>query len=387
MWTDSRNSRASCTQIYSSSQGAMGLEADQTSATSQRRARFATFKRNPALFLGVLVALLAASVLVAVLVGTLGPIGPGNPERISFSDALNAIMGKESAPSSYFVSIFWDIRIPRVLLAGLVGASLACAGTAMQAVFRNPMADPFIIGVSSGAAVGAASAGLIGLTAVVGAFTAPMLAFACALLTVFVVYRMGTVRGKVYVDTLLLSGVAIAAFLGAVVSFLIYFAREDYHQLIPWLLGSLAVAKWTHVWILIFPASFGAILVTLYGRELNALLLGEETAHNLGADPEFLKKVMLATAALVTAGAVAFTGIIGFVGLIVPHMMRIMVGADHRILVPAATLFGASFLIWADALSRTLIPAQELPVGIITALCGGPFFLYLLRKSRTGGLM
>ena len=370
----------------------MGLEADQSPATSQRRARFATFRRKPVLFIGLLVALLIVSVLVAVLVGTLGPIcigdPPGDLERMSFSDALNAIVGKESASSSYgVVSIFWDIRIPRVLLAGLVGASLACAGTAMQAVFRNPMADPFIIGVSSGAAVGAASAGLIGLTVVVGAFTAPMLAFACALLTVFVVYRMGTVRGKVYVDTLLLSGVAIAAFLGAVVSFLIYFAREDYHQLITWLLGTLAKAEWSHIWILIVPAAFGAFLVTLYGRELNALLLGEETAHNLGADPESLKKIMLATAAFVTAGAVAFTGIIGFVGLIVPHMMRILVGADHRVLVPAATLFGAIFLIWADALSRTLIPAQELPVGIITALCGGPFFLYLLRKSRTGGLM
>jgi iron complex transport system permease protein len=257
----------------------------------------------------------------------------------------------------------------------------------MQAIFRNPMADPFIIGVSSGAAVGAASAGLIGLTAAVGAYAAPMLAFASALVTVFVVYSMGTVRGKVYVDTLLLSGVAVAAFLGAVVSFLVYFAGEDYHQLIPWLLGSLAVAKWEFVYILILPVLGGCLVVVLYGRELNALLLGEETAHNLGASPEFLKKLMLITAALVTAGAVAFTGIIGFVGLIVPHMMRILVGADHRVLVPASALFGASFLIWADSLSRTIIPGEELPVGIITALCGGPFFLYLLRRSRTGGAM
>lgn len=365
----------------------MDLGIGDASAVPKHRARFAFFRRNPVMFIGLLVALLLVSVFLAVLVGTLGPIGPGAPERISFSDALDAIFGRDSDRPEYYTPVFWDVRIPRVLLAGLVGASLACAGTAMQAIFRNSMADPFIIGVSSGAAVGAASAGLIGLTVVVGAFTAPMLAFVGALITVFVVYRMGTVRGKVYVDTLLLSGVAIAAFLGAVVSFMIYFAGQDYHQLITWLLGSLAIAKWSYVWILLVPVSLGSFLISLYGRELNALLLGEETAHNLGADPEFLKKMMLATAALVTAGAVAFSGIIGFVGLIVPHMMRILVGADHRVLVPAATLFGAIFLIWADALSRTLIPAQELPVGIITALCGGPFFLYLLRRSRTGGTM
>ncbi len=352
-----------------------------------QRARFAFFKRNPWLFICLLAGLLLASILLAILVGTLGPIGPGDPHRISFTDAIDAIFGLEGDWPSYYQSVFWDVRVPRVLLAALVGAALACAGTAMQAIFRNPMADPFIIGVSSGAAVGAASAGLLGLTAVIGVFTAPILAFACALLTVFVVYRMGTVRGRVYVETLLLSGVAVAAFLGAIVSFLIYFAREDYHQLIPWLLGSFAVAQWDHVVILLFPVLIGATLVFLFGRELNALLLGEETAHNLGANPELLKKTMLGTAALVTAGAVAFTGIIGFVGLIVPHMMRILVGADHRVLVPAATLFGASFLIWADAISRTIIPAQELPVGIITALCGGPFFLYLLRRSRTGGVM
>jgi iron complex transport system permease protein len=359
-------------------------EADEASMRG-RRPPF--FRRNPVLFIFLLGILLLASSLIAVLVGTLGPIGPGFPERISFSDALDAILGREGDAPDYYVSVFRELRMPRVILAGLVGASLACAGTAMQAVFRNPMADPFIIGVSSGAAVGAASAGLLGLTVALGAVAAPALAFVCALVTVMIVYKMGTVKGRVYVDTLLLSGVAMAAFLGAVVSFLIYFAREDYHQLIPWLLGSLAMARWSYVLVISVPATVGILAVFLFGRELNALLLGEETAHNLGADPEFLKKIMLITAALMTAGAVAFCGIIGFVGLIVPHMMRIVVGADHRKLVPAATLFGASFLIWADALSRTVIQGEELPVGIITALCGGPFFLYLLRRSRGMGAM
>ena len=362
----------------------MTQEADEA---SMRGRHPSFFRRNPLLFIFLLGILLLASSLIAVLVGTLGPIGPGFPERISFSDALDAILGREGDAPDYYVSVFRELRMPRVILAGLVGASLACAGTAMQAVFRNPMADPFIIGVSSGAAVGAASAGLLGLTVALGAVAAPALAFVCALVTVMIVYKMGTVKGRVYVDTLLLSGVAMAAFLGAVVSFLIYFAREDYHQLIPWLLGSLAMARWSYVLVISVPATVGILAVFLFGRELNALLLGEETAHNLGADPEFLKKIMLITAALMTAGAVAFCGIIGFVGLIVPHMMRIVVGADHRKLVPAATLFGASFLIWADALSRTVIQGEELPVGIITALCGGPFFLYLLRRSRGMGAM
>ncbi len=351
----------------------------------QETRRLPLFRARPALLLLSLAVLLLVSVFLATLVGTLGPIGPGFPERISFSEAVDAIFKGGGDFPDYYVTVFRELRMPRVLLAGLVGASLACAGTAMQAVFRNPMADPFIIGVSSGAAVGAASAGLIGLTAVLGAGAAPLLAFMCALLTVMVVYKMGTVGGRVYVDTLLLSGVAMAAFLGAVVSFLIYYAREDYHQLIPWLLGSLTVARWSYVEVICFPAIIGIATVFLFGRELNALLLGEETAHNLGADPEFLKKIMLITAALMTAGAVAFCGIIGFVGLIVPHMMRIVVGADHRKLVPAATLFGASFLIWADALSRTVIQGEELPVGVITALCGGPFFLYLLRVGKGTG--
>jgi iron complex transport system permease protein len=363
------------------------MNASRSDRAEKRNERFSFFRRRPLLFIALLVLFLLFSISLAIMVGTLGPIGPGVPHRISFQEAMDAILGRETISPIDYSSIFWDVRIPRVLLAGLVGASLACAGTAMQAIFRNPMADPFIIGVSSGAAVGAASAGLIGLTAAVGAYAAPAFAFACALVTVFVVYAMGTVRGRVYVDTLLLSGVAVAAFLGAVVSFLVYFAGEDYHQLIPWLLGSLSTSKWEYVEILIIPVVAGCIIVFLFGRELNTLLLGEETAHNLGANPEMLKKAMLATAAMVTAGAVSFTGIIGFVGLIVPHMMRILVGADHRVLVPASAIFGASFLIWADAISRTIIPGEELPVGIITALCGGPFFLYLLRRSRTGGAM
>lgn len=333
------------------------------------------------LILGGLVLLLFASAFVAILVGTLGPIGPSGTNEISFSEAVDAIF-----TDSTYHWVFWSVRIPRMLLAGLVGAALACAGTAMQAIFRNSMADPFIIGVSSGAALGATIASVLGLSsiAVIGLGIPPFFAFLSALLAAFAVYMLGSVKGRVYVDTLLLSGVAVAAFLGALVSFSIFFARQQYHQLIFWLLGSLALARWSYVEILSVVVIAGTIVVFLYGRDLDALLLGEETAHNLGANPEPLKKLMLGVSALMAAAAVAFTGVIGFVGLITPHMTRLAIGANHRLLVPAATLSGAIFLIWADTLARTVVAPTELPVGIITALCGGPFFLYLLRRHSLG---
>jgi iron complex transport system permease protein len=337
-----------------------------------------SLKESRPLMIAVLVVLLVGSFFLALMVGSLGPIGPGDPVKLSFSEAFDAITGDSS-----YQWVFWDVRIPRVLMAALVGAALACAGTAMQAVFRNSMADPFVIGVSSGAALGAAIAGLVGATVILGAYASPIFAFVMALVAVATVYTLGSVKGRIYVDSLLLSGVAVAAFLGALVSFVIYFARQQYHQLLFWLLGSLALASWDHVFILVLPVLAGVFIVVLYGRDLDALLLGEETAHNLGANPETLKKVILAVAALVTAAAVSFSGVIGFVGLIVPHMTRLVVGSNHRMLVPAATLTGAIFLIWADTLARSIVAPTELPVGIITALCGGPFFLYLLRRNSS----
>lgn len=348
---------------------------------------FPLLMRRRRLILGALLVCLAGTAIFSMMVGTVGPIGPGEPDRVSFEDAFRVIFRLPGERPDYYERVFWDVRIPRVLLAGLVGAALACAGTAMQAVFRNPMADPFIVGVSTGASLGAVTASLMGLAgvAIIGSFISPAFAFATALVTVFIVYRLGTVSGKVYVDTLLLSGVAVAAFLGAIVSFMIYYARQEYHRLVFWLLGSLSLSTWPAVAVLFIVVVIGATVVFLFGRDLNALLLGEETAHNLGTDPERLKTDMLVAAAVMTAAAVAFTGVIGFVGLIVPHMVRLVVGADHRMLVPSATVTGAIFLILADSAARTVVAPTELPVGIITAMCGGPFFIYLLRRSRTGG--
>jgi len=343
-------------------------------------ADIASVRRRHRLILLGLLGLLVLTFFLAVFTGYTGPIAPVSGDRLSFGEAFQGLFGHTS--NSVF---FWDIRVPRILFAGIVGAALACAGTAMQAIFRNSMADPFIIGVSSGAAVGAVCASVLGFGAFLGSLASPLFAFFSALVTVLVVYSLGVVKGRVYVDTVLLSGVAVAAFLGAVVSFIIYYAGERYDRLIPWLLGSFADARWSYVEAAALPVVAGALVVYLYGRDLNAILMGEETAYNLGTDPDQLKKVMLGVAALITSAAVAFVGIVGFVGLIVPHMMRLLVGADHRILVPASTLFGATFLIAADAVARTAVIGEELPVGIITALCGGPFFLYLLRRNRIRG--
>jgi len=348
---------------------------------------FVRVMRRRFIWLVLLVAGLLLSGFLAILVGSIGPIGPGEPEYMPFDEAFGIIIGSDGNYTQSHINIIWQVRIPRVLLAAAVGAALACAGTAMQAVFRNPMADPYIVGVSSGASVGAVLAGMVGFgtTALFGAFMTPALAFTTALVTVFVVYYLGTVGGKVYVNTLLLSGVAVAAFLGSMVSLMIYFAGQQYHRIIFWLLGSFSNAGWTGFYVVAVAAAVGIVIVFIFSRDLNALLLGEETAHNLGVDPESLKTVMLVVAAVMTAAAVAFTGVIGFVGLIVPHMVRLVVGADHRILVPAATLTGAIFLILADTTARAVIAPTELPVGIITALCGGPFFLYLLRHNRLSG--
>lgn len=348
---------------------------------------FVMVMRRRFIWLVLLVVGLFLSGFLAILVGTIGPIGPGDPEYMSFEEAFGIIFGDDGNYSQSHINIIWQVRLPRVLLAAAVGAALACAGTSMQAVFRNPMADPYIVGVSSGASVGAVLASLVGLgtTAFFGALMTPALAFTTALVTVFVVYYLGTVGGKVYVNTLLLSGVAVAAFLGSMVSLMIYFAGQQYHRIIFWLLGSFSNSSWTGFYIVAIAAAVGILIVFVFSRDLNALLLGEETAHNLGVDPESLKTIMLVVAAVMTAAAVAFTGVIGFVGLIVPHMVRLVVGADHRILVPAATLTGAIFLILADTTARAVIAPTELPVGIITALCGGPFFLYLLRRNRLSG--
>jgi len=280
-------------------------------------------------------------------------------------------------------TIVMRVRLPRILLAATVGFALAAAGTVMQGFFRNPMADPSIIGVSSGAAVGAVAA-IVAPAAIPFGLGLRGAAFLGAVVTAFVVYLIATEGGQTPVATLLLAGVAIQAFLGAVIAALQLYSGEGLRAVVHWLMGHLGNAGWNEVTVtlLIVPVLFGILLA--YARDLNVLLLGEEAAAGLGVEVERTKRLLLAVSAVLTAAAVAVSGVIGFVGLIVPHMLRLVVGPDHRVLLPAAALGGASFLVITDTIARA--GATEIPVGIVTAALGAPFFLYLLRSREVHAL-
>jgi iron complex transport system permease protein len=276
-------------------------------------------------------------------------------------------------------TIVMKVRLPRIALGAVVGFALAAAGTVMQGFFRNPMADPSIIGVSSGAAVGAVLA-IVAPLAIPFGLGLRGAAFVGALVAAFTVYLVATEGGRTPVATLLLAGVAIQTFLGAVVSFLVLHSGESMRTVVYWLMGHLDNATWGEVAVtaLLVPLLVGVLYV--YAEDLNVLLVGEEDARSLGIEVEHTKRVLLAVSSVVTAAAVAVSGVIGFVGLIVPHTLRLVVGPDHRVLLPASAFAGASFLVLADTIARSGV--AELPVGIVTAAVGAPFFLYLLRKRE-----
>ncbi|WP_137290230.1 vitamin B12 ABC transporter permease BtuC [Natronorubrum halophilum] len=282
-----------------------------------------------------------------------------------------------------------DIRLPRIALAATVGFSLAAAGTVMQGFFRNPLADPSIIGVSSGAAVGAVAA--IAFPALIPFGSLHLSAFVGALGAAFFVYGIATEGGRTPVATLLLAGVAIQAFLGAVISYMLVLSGDELRQAVVWMMGHLNNSTWSDV-AFALPVTLAGVLVLLaYTRDMNVLLLGEEDAHHLGVNVERTKLLLLAIASLVTAAGVAVAGVIGFVGLVVPHIMRLVVGPDHRILLPTSALAGASFLVATDTIARIgTVPlpfglefaTPVVPVGIITAALGAPFFLFLLTRRE-----
>jgi iron complex transport system permease protein len=287
----------------------------------------------------------------------------------------------EFAVSTTAATIVHEIRLPRIALGAVVGFALASAGVVMQGFFRNPMADPSIIGVSSGAAVGAVAVIAFPLAFPLGLQGA---AFVGALLAAFSVYLIATEGSRTPVATLLLAGVAVQTFLGAVISFLLLQTGRSLERAVFWMMGHLHRSNWGEVEVTLPLAvlAFGVLLT--YARDLNVLLLGEEDAHTLGIDVERTKQLLLALSSVITAAAVAVAGVIGFVGLIVPHIMRLLVGPDHRILLPTSALAGASFLVATDTLARA--GPAELPVGVVTATVGAPFFLYLLRKQEVHAL-
>ncbi|EMR07856.1 Iron(III) dicitrate transport system permease protein fecD [Bhargavaea cecembensis DSE10] len=287
------------------------------------------------------------------------------------------------------VNILWNIRLPRVVLAGLVGAALAIAGAAFQGLFQNPLADPYTLGISSGASVGAVVTLFFGISIpVLGLFTLPVFSMAGGAITMFLVIAFARMVDRgMKMETLILTGIIFSSFLGSVLSLMIAMTGDELRQIIGWLLGSVSMRGWPYVRMIWPFILVGAVLLYLNRRELNALLFGEERAHHLGVDVARRKMMILAGGSVLTGAAVAVSGTIGFIGLVVPHMTRLLWGTDHRHLLPLSFLNGASLLIICDLIARTVISPSELPVGVITALIGAPVFAYIFwrQRSRKGG--
>lgn len=313
--------------------------------------------------------------------------------RFSPGEVLNAlfsrvpVLKKGVDVSSTTEIIVWDFRFARSLLASVVGAALAASGAAFQGLFRNPLADPFIIGASSGAALGATLAIALNLTVSFAGFSAiPAAAFAGSILSVLLVYSLSTAgTGGPPTVSLLLAGTALSSLFGAVVSLIMVVKDKELHQIFFWLLGGFGGSSWSHLLSVLPYVLPGGFVLVVLARPLDILAFGEESAQGMGLDVSKIRLVVVVSASLTTAAAVAVSGIIGFVGLLAPHMARLMFGPTHRILLPASALTGAILLVLADDCARMLLSPVEIPVGILTAILGAPFFLYLLR-SRQGNL-
>jgi len=327
--------------------------------------------------IGVLAMLLPVAALLSLTVGTVS---------ISWVEALRAVVGSSS--TTQIDTILFDIRLPRILLAIFVGAVLATTGAVMQGLFRNPLADPSLIGVSSGASVGASlmivsAGGFIQGGALVGISLVSIGAFVGGFTATLLVYRLATSGMGTSVTTMLLAGIAIGALAGALNSLLSYFSDNDMlRQISLWQMGNLSGASWLKVSIM------GAVTILLMGlfprdsRALNALLLGESEARHLGINVQWVKRRLIVLTALGVGVSVAVAGLVGFVGLIMPHIIRLMIGPDHRWLIPASGLAGAILLVVADSLARVVVIPAELPTGILTAILGAPFFVALLLQQR-----
>jgi iron complex transport system permease protein len=318
-------------------------------------------------------------IVVGLLSITLGSVKV--PALRSIQILLQSILGGKGSESETERAIILSLRVPRTILAGVVGAGLSLSGAIFQALLRNPLADPYILGVSSGAAVGTIIAILMGLGSL--SFGLPVASFLGALLTVIIVFYFGRQEGKIHPNTLLLAGVITSAFLSALIMFFISLSqKEELHTIIFWLMGDFSFANTQAIRVVLPYIVIGFFFLYVYARPLNLILLGEEHALQLGVNVERVRLLSYLFASLVTAASVSVCGLIGFVGLIVPHSVRLLFGSDHRLLLPSSALVGAAFLVASDTLARTLLAPIELPVGVITAAFGGPFFIYLLRTRK-----
>lgn len=321
----------------------------------------------------VSICVLIAAVIAGVTIGTV-------------SIPVSTLWNRQADPA--MSNILWNIRMPRVVLAGLVGASLAIAGAAFQGLLKNPLADPYTLGVSSGASVGAVITLFFGISIpFLGIYTLPVFSMVGAFITMLAVIGFAKlVDRSMKMETIILTGIIFSSFLGSIISLMIALTGEELRQIIGWILGSVSMRGWDYVNMALPFIILGTLLLWLNRRELNALIFGEERAKHLGVNVKNRKMMILAGGSILTGAAVAVSGTIGFIGLVVPHMIRLVSGADHRQLLPLSFLNGASLLVLCDLLSRTIIAPTELPIGVITAFLGAPVFAFIFFKQRrTGG--
>src|SRR6056297_630026 len=280
------------------------------------------------------------------------------------------------------IYIIWNIRLPRIFASLLIGGMLSIAGVTYQGILKNPMADPFILGISSGAALGA-TIGIVSKISfnILGLNFISLMAFAGALLVIFIVYNIARIKNEIPITTLLLSGIAMSQFLTAILSILMMLFDRDLNKIFFWTLGSLSGKGWDSIINVIPYTVLGLLILMYHSKDMDILLLGDESAKNLGVEADKVKKIILVTASIITAASVSVSGIIGFIGLIVPHIVRIFIGPKHLKLIPLSFITGGALMVICDTIARSIIP-QEIPVGIITAILGAPFFIYILKKKK-----
>ncbi|ABY91613.1 iron ABC transporter permease [Thermoanaerobacter sp. CM-CNRG TB177] len=322
------------------------------------------FKRG--IYFGTAFSLLVFTMILSISAGAV---------KIPLREILNIFFGGGSETSR---TIILNLRLPRVIESAVVGMGLSVVGAFFQGLLRNPMADPYVLGISSGAAFGATIAIILGF----GIFGLSFMAFVTSLMTVFFVYTISRTSTRVSMTTMLLAGIAISAFMSAIISLMMLLNHDEFSRIVFWTMGGFSLINWNSVVFSTPIIVIGSFVMYVFSRDVNAILTGEEVAEHLGVNTELVKKIILVTGSLVTATAVSVGGIIGFVGLIVPHISRLIVGPDNRVLVPFSAISGAIFLTFADLLARVILKPMEIPIGIITAAFGGPFFLYLLIKSK-----
>lgn len=318
--------------------------------------------------------------LFTALLGSILAAAATGAVKIEFKEIVDILTNRTDTVNS---SILIDIRLPRIILAGIIGAGLAAVGGVMQGIFKNPLVDSYTLGMSSGAALGAVISIITGLNiSILGIETTGVFAFIGAICTLFFVYSLAYTRRRMSINSLLLAGVAVSYFLASVISFMMMLNHDKIEHIVFWTMGSLSMATWNKVLVSVIFILPALAVLMLYTRELNILAMGEDSAHHLGVNTSKLKNILLVTCSIIVGSVVSTGGTIAFLGLVAPHIIRILCGSDNKIVIPYSALLGSILLIVSDTIGRILIQPVDIPVGVMTSIMGGPFFIFLLRRQK-----